>query len=82
MATECKYQVTGKGPFPYDMLRYDRCWPNRPEDVSAMEFQPERANYDRRKVTLRSNEEPTVDRWSSFGWVVCDVEMNGRPVKY
>lgn len=76
-----QYTVTGKGHFPFDMLRYDACWPARPECVMVLEFQPERPNMDARKVVLRSDQAPTRDRWSSFGWQVWDVEKNGRPVK-
>lgn len=31
-----KFVVTGKGPFPIDMLRYDRCYPVEAKDSQAV----------------------------------------------
>jgi hypothetical protein len=59
------YFVTGRGVFPFDMLRYDRCYP---ADSNAA-FNMDRTQ-DLRFVKLNSWLVPTIDRWSSFGWSV------------
>ena len=56
------YWVTGKGPFPYDMLRYDQAWPL--ERVGDL---PRDGN---RSIKLCSYKRPTVERWLSFWWSV------------
>ena len=75
-----QYVVEG-GPyatFPIDMLRYDACYPANPAAVDGVAFDPgirqmvgERKS---RQVTLRSDREPTVGRWESFGWRVVRSE--------
>lgn len=67
-----KFTVEGKGRFPYDMLRYDSCFPSSPEDVAGLDPN----NKDRRSVTLYSyrtsaNWQPTTGRWSNFLWAAC-----------
>jgi hypothetical protein len=59
-----KFKVSGRGPFPFDMLRYDEAWPV--ETMDALKL----AAFDRREITLLANREPTVARWESFGWLV------------
>ena len=56
-----RYEVQGVGLFPIDMLRYDSAWPADSESVEAQ---------GRRTVRLSSYRQPTIDRWSSFGWTV------------
>lgn len=65
------FLVTGRGEFPFDMLRYDSCFPvdagtpglysvsNR--NVRAIKM----ASWQRNKYWA-----PTTGRWSSFGWSV------------
>ena len=66
-----EYYVTGSGVFPFDMLRYDSCWPCGPEDAAHMDYQRYEDSHRKiRSVKLRSWREPTIDRWSSFGWSV------------
>jgi hypothetical protein len=67
-----EFTVEGKGEFPFDMLRYDSCWPKREtEDVVVM-APHHRSSLLRelRQVTLVGIHEPTEGRWSSFGWRV------------
>lgn len=69
------YFVSGRGEFPYDMLRYDRAAPYSTEDavkLGSPYFTPENREELRkiRTVQLVSYQEPTVDRWSSFMWSV------------
>ena len=42
------FAVRGSGIFPFDMLRYDRCWPNTSDDATTM------ADKGMREITLRS----------------------------
>lgn len=83
MAKKYRFTVTGKFPFPLDMLRYDVCYPVTSEDASTMSLSlgPIReAPRDENKlrtaleVTLISDRAPTEDRWSSFGWHVTKTE--------
>lgn len=62
------YYVTGRGEFPFDMLRYDSAWPATGDDASKMDDHP--SNREMRSIRLASYREPTIDRWSSFGWSV------------
>ncbi len=32
LATDDNFTVEGSGMFPYDMLRYDQCWPSSEQD--------------------------------------------------
>lgn len=69
------YRVEGHLSFPFDMLRYDSCWPVRGTDVENLQ------GREKRLVLLRSNKRPTVDRWASFGWyvdMVSPLDMEGE----
>lgn len=61
-----KFVVIGRGVFPFDMLRYDSCYPMCPEDAGRL------AELDKRAVALVtvSHVAPTIGRWNSFGWQV------------
>jgi hypothetical protein len=66
-----EYFVTGRGAFPFDMLRYDSCWPASSEDAAKLDMQfanAEHAYRQHRSIRMRSYREPTVERWSSFNW--------------
>ena len=76
-----KFTVTGCGNFPFDMLRYDGCFPRAVEDAARM-ARPEYGSPDRsmpRSVTLvsysNSAARPTIGRWQSFGWSVSNTEL-------
>lgn len=72
-----RFTVTGRGTFPYDMLRYDQAWPlsqavpylsqDRMEQYAESRTQPVRLEF----MSLGL---PTHDRWASFGWFVIQVE--------
>lgn len=66
------FTVEGSGEFPFDMLRYDRCWPNAsdPDVINLAPHQRGSLFKSQRMVTLRGQAEPTVGRWESFGWKV------------
>lgn len=71
-----KFTVEGKGIFPYDMLRHDRCYPTTLESAQAMDCQLCAGMVrGKRKVELikpveHIYEYPTAARWESFGWKV------------
>ena len=79
-----KFKVSGRGTFPFDMLRYDHCWPI--DDTLAMDYDV-RFNEDNairtvtlaRHVELKSTE-PTDGRWSSFGWPVVRGSVETRKI--
>jgi hypothetical protein len=70
------FVVTGKGPFPIDMLRHDQCYPAAPADVDSIEFSLRPKDRPvKRKIMLSTHAHPNVDRWNSFGWSVIDGEV-------
>ena len=77
-----EFTVTGKYPFPLDMLRYDSCWPANPQAVSDIETSlrqydvPASDRPQQYSITLRSKSHsaPTTGRWKSFGWEVTEVK--------
>ena len=67
------FTVEGNGQFPYDMLRYDACWPTSARDADNMHGND--GDYGRlRRISLTSARDPwmapTSGRWKSFGWRV------------
>jgi len=63
------FVVEGSGQFPYDMLRYDQCWPH---DQTASSMLAVTAH--RRRVALASDwiEAPSAKRWEASAWQVID----------
>ncbi len=80
-----KFTVEGRGRFPIDMLRFDRCWPRDTDATANIDWAmyPEldaKRNIGPYRVTLLHNDErrhwePTAARWSSFGWSVVSHEV-------
>lgn len=66
-----EYYVTGRGLFPFDMLRYDSCWPATADDAANIDSHYERGNN--RSIKMRSYTQPTIERWQSFLWT-CSAE--------
>jgi hypothetical protein len=79
MMSEYMFEVQGKGLFPVDMLRRERCFPATTLDAhniapdydtdmrlkrSVVLIRPARARY----------EMPDVERWESFGWTVTEIK--------
>lgn len=65
------FTVEGEGIFPFDMLRYDSCWPFTEQyDSSAMRVTMYGEVPKLRRVVLvtKSENSPTPARWESFGW--------------
>lgn len=65
------FTVEGRGEFPWDMLRYDECWPRGSQDVSGLITE-----RPRRPILLCTYKPsgPTVARWESFGWTVTAID--------
>lgn len=69
----------GTGNIPFDMLRFDACWPLTQESVRktlarrgdlgkrTMGHTDERP----RRVAFASHLGFTPERWASFGWTIC-----------
>lgn len=63
------FTVEGTGRFPFDMLRYDSCWPASQIDVTRMTD----ADYSgTRRVNLHSHKAPSPERWDSFRWTILE----------
>ena len=75
------FKVEGNGEFPFDMLRYDHCYPMHERDIHTMSYYPGERGL--KKITLVSrcltkeeaNHIPTEGRWNSFNWRVVSREV-------
>lgn len=67
--------IQGRGEFPFDMLRYDSCYPNSERDSSLMGGSARWNQTERWSICVRSANENkwTVGRWESFGVKITDV---------
>lgn len=72
-ASRVLFDVTGKGEFPLDMLRYDTCWPYDPQSVYWMTATHVEG---KRTITLMSDYPPNTERWDSFLWKVTNVRKH------
>lgn len=66
-----EFTVTGRGMFPFDMLRYDLCWPASQGDASIIIGSATHPNRGRH-INLKGLKTPTAARWHSFGWKVVE----------
>lgn len=77
---ERQFTVRGRGEFPLDMLRYDRCWPRTGQDVELItplyasdttgEHMRTRDVDLCKHTATKRGPVAAVDRWLSFGWKV------------
>lgn len=70
------FVVEGTGRFPYDMLRYDHCWPYDSTDAFHMEYKPSDRSVRRIRLQTygdRFSVRPTTKRWESFTWRVIEA---------
>jgi len=72
-----RFTVAGRGTFPYDMLRYDECFPVYPDDSNNMNP----SIIEHREIELSHTSRnnfwfPTEGRWSSFGWIVTEINRD------
>lgn len=91
MMHEVVVTVSGKLPFPVDMLRYDGLCPDSERDSylivnSITREEPPEERVARKEIVLRrwvdgKRWTPTAGRWDSFGWKVENVEYTGRTMR-
>lgn len=77
--TRRQFIVEGSGIFPFDMLRYDHCWPKREAEDSpglAVGMYGESAGIRRVTLLTDSHTAPTLRRWESFTWRVVDGSVS------
>ena len=72
--------------FPFDMMRYDRCWPATTKAASLLQNIIEiMASCDlitNVQIELKSNDPFTAGRWESYGWTPVLLEIvNSRSGK-
>lgn len=65
-----EFTVEGQARFPFDMLRYDACWPKSPDDVAVLERMGGARYGTTHRLTLATNAHVTEPRCESFGWKV------------
>jgi hypothetical protein len=68
------FTVTGRGPFPFDMLRTDECWPA--DGVTASMLATAGTDRHPRMMKFRTQRSINVHpkRWDSFGWKVVTID--------
>jgi hypothetical protein len=66
MSQRKRFTVEGSGEFPFDMLRFDACFPASMSDSEELE------RTDARSIELEtlSPTSPTPERWRAFRWTV------------
>lgn len=75
----CFFAVTGSGDFPFDMLRYDSCWPACESESAKIAIGSYAEPLGMRTVALACKpgdnwrSVPNVKRWHSFGWKASDL---------
>lgn len=64
------FTVSGRGEFPWDMLRYDDAFPADAESAAALPRPPGTLKESRRQIRLATHRRggPTIARWQSFNW--------------
>ena len=69
------FYARGKGHFPLDMLRYDKCYPLKEGEAKGLgNWVPET-----RAIRLEtSGTHITRGRWKSFGWIISKVEVYNK----
>ena len=78
-----EFEVEGSGDFPFDMLRYDSCWPVREgTDTGSLAITYGRPLPMRRirlaRYVFHRQEVPTSGRWKSFLWRVVEGSVKTR----
>lgn len=86
-----KFRVIGRGEFPYDMLRYDGCYPYDSESAAKLATPPvyrgeevyAKFRHERRVISLGTWKDQkywqaTAARWSSFGWTLINESLHAH----
>jgi hypothetical protein len=71
--------VSGRGEFPFDMLRYDQCYPA--DAVTASMLATAGTDRHQRMMKFRTSNSINVHpaRWESFGWKVEKIDSERYP---
>ena len=74
MKTKTEYAVViGSFTFPFDMLRYDQCWPVCEGQIGLLA-----GGHAERAVVVASYGRFTISRWRSFGWQCTEFGSDQR----
>jgi hypothetical protein len=80
------FEVEGSGDFPFDMLRYDSCYPVREgTDTANLAKRYRGERLEKRVIRLQRiifdrSHDPTYGRWESFGWKVIPESISIRKI--
>lgn len=80
----CYFTVAGAGDFPFDMLRYDACWPASSADATALSGGAHSESMPQRQIVLACKPGdnwrfvPTHGRWNSFTWTAGALRYSER----
>jgi len=66
--------------FPYDMLRYDRCWPSSENDSSLLDFKVADRIIELNRYSSNKNDQPHFARWKSFGWEIIEGSLISKKI--
>jgi len=70
--------VEGTGSFPFDMLRYDCCFPPTLEEAAKLVYSDGRRVVRLCRFVENKKNMPTQGRWQSFGWEVSSIIESQR----
>ena len=70
-----RIEVTGRGKFPIDMLRYDQCFPLYMSDREIIEHPIDELQIVALGHWGPSSWKPTASRWKSYHWTVTHHEV-------
>lgn len=71
-----RFWVSGPGPLPPDMLRYERAYPDRESDGHEARRTGRFLTVQLVMCTSDPDREPDGRRWQSFGWFVHESEQS------
>jgi len=70
------FKVRGSSSFPFDMLRYDACFPATETASYEMVGDEDKVREVELKRYIETKTDmPTVGRWESFCWAVIDSSI-------
>lgn len=75
----CRFIVKGRGVFPADQLRHDRCWPVDGDINAVTNCLLALGSPYEVVLCAQSRRAITPARWASFGWTI--TEIDGEEVK-
>ncbi len=76
---QSEFVVEGIGDFPFDMLRYERAFPEHESDSYKLNTSDEKRSVYLIKIHHDPEPEFNHNRWKSFGWKI--TQVNEKVVK-